>query len=270
MFGNIAKRLSGKNILITGASTGIGYHTAKYLAEAAKGDLKLVLAARRKEKLEALKADLLKEYPSIQVHIDALDVSKIETIAPFLEALPAEFSEIDVLVNNAGKALGLDPIGSVSSKDVEEMFQTNVLGMIQLTQLVVKQMKERNVGDIVQLGSVAGRNPYPGGGIYCASKAALRSFTHVLREELINTKIRVIEIEPGNVATEEFSLVRFKGDQSKADKVYEGTEPLYGTDIAELILFAVSRPENTVIAETLVFASNQASAYHIFRGSLEK
>lgn len=269
MFGNIAQRLSGKTFLITGASTGIGYHTAKYFAEAAKGDLKLVLAARRKEKLEALKADLIKEYPSIKVHIESLDVSKIETIAPFLSGLPTEFSTIDVLVNNAGKALGLDPIGSVDSADVNEMFETNVLGMIQLTQLIVKQMKERNCGDIVQLGSVAGRNPYPGGGIYCATKAALRSFTHVLREELINTKIRVIEVQPGNVATEEFSLVRFKGDQSKADKVYADTDPLYGTDIAELILFAVSRPANTVIAETLVFATNQASAYHIYRGSLD-
>jgi 3-hydroxy acid dehydrogenase / malonic semialdehyde reductase len=270
MFGNIAKRLSGKNILITGASTGIGYHTAKYFAEASKGDIKLVLAARRKQKLEALKADLIKDYPSIQVHIETLDVSKLETIEPFLSGLPEEFKSIDVLVNNAGKALGLDPIGSVDSADVEEMFQTNVLGMIQLTQLVVKQMKEKNSGDIVQLGSVAGRNPYPGGGIYCATKAALRSFTHVLREELINTKIRIIEVEPGNVATEEFSLVRFKGDKSKAEKVYEGTEPLYGSDIAELILFAVSRPENTVIAETLVFATNQASAYHIYRGALDK
>lgn len=270
MFGNIAQRLAGKNILITGASTGIGYYTAKYFAEAAKGNLKLVLAARRKEKLEALKEDLVKDYPEIKVHIDVLDVSKTTTIEPFLKALPQEFSVIDVLVNNAGKALGLDPIGSILPSDVEEMFETNVLGMIQLTQLVVKQMKERNHGDIVQLGSVAGRNPYPGGGIYCATKAALRSFTHVLREELINTKVRVIEIEPGNVATDEFSLVRFKGDHTKRDKVYEGTEPLYGQDIAELILFAVTRPENTVIAETLVFASNQASAYHLYRGSLDK
>lgn len=270
MFGNIAQRLSGKNVLITGASTGIGYHTAKYFAEAAKGDIKLVLSARRKKKLEALQKELVTEYPSIKVHIESLDVSKIETIEPFLKGLPEEFATVDVLINNAGKALGLDPIGNVDTKDVEEMFQTNVLGLIQLTQLVVQQMKERNIGDIVNLGSVAGRNPYPGGGIYCATKAALRSFTHVLREELINTKIRVIEVQPGNVATEEFSLTRFKGDTEKAKKVYEGTQPLYGTDIAELILFAVSRPENTVIAETLVFATNQASAYHIYRGSLDK
>lgn len=265
MFGNIAQRLAGKTILITGASTGIGYHTAKYFAEAAKGDLKLVLAARRVEKLEALQADLQKSYPSIKVHIDQLDVSKLDTIEPFVTNLPKDFATIDVLVNNAGKALGLDQIGTIDSKDVKEMFDVNVLGMIQLTQIVVNQMKERNTGDIVQLGSVAGRNPYPGGGVYCATKAALRSFTHVLREELINTKIRVIEIEPGNVATEEFSLVRFKGDASKAANVYKGTEPLYGEDIAELIVFAVSRAPNTVIAETLVFATNQASAYHIHR-----
>lgn len=270
MFGNIAQRLGGKTILITGASTGIGYHTAKYFAEAAKGDLKLVLAARRREKLESLQSDLQTTYPAIKVHIEQLDVSKPENIEPFLSGLPAEFSVIDVLVNNAGKALGLDQIGAIASEDVKEMFDTNVLGMIQLTQLVVKQMKDRNTGDIVQLGSVAGRNPYPGGGVYCATKAALRSFTHVLREELVNTKIRVIEIEPGNVATDEFSLVRFKGDASKAANVYKDTDPLYGEDIAELIVFAVSRAPNTVIAETLVFATNQASAYHIYRGSLDK
>ncbi|GME79039.1 unnamed protein product [Ambrosiozyma monospora] len=270
IFGNIAQRLAGKNIFITGASTGIGYLTAKYFAEAGAGNIKLILTARRKEKLDALKEDLIKAYPNIKVLTASLDVSKIATIRPFVKDLPKEFSEIDVLVNNAGKALGLDPIGTIDPKDVEEMFSTNVLGMIELTQTVVELMKERNKGDIIQLGSVAGRDPYPGGGIYCATKAALRSFTHVLRKELINTKIRVIEIEPGNVATDEFSLVRFKGDASRAANVYKDTEPLTGEDIAELIVFTATRKENTVIAETLVFGTNQASAFHLYRGPLDK
>ncbi|VEU23608.1 DEKNAAC104766 [Brettanomyces naardenensis] len=265
MFGNIAKRLSGKTVLITGASAGIGKATAQAFTEAANGDIKLVLAARRLEKLNALQAELTSQYPKLKVHPVILDVSKIETIEPFLKALPTEFATIDVLVNNAGKALGLDPIGTIDSQDVDTMFQTNVLGLIQLTQLVVTQMKKRNRGDIIQLGSVAGRNPYPGGGIYCATKAALRSFTHVLREELINTKIRVIEIQPGNVESDEFSLTRFKGDKNRAAKVYEGTEPLTQEDIAELIVFAASRRENTVIAESLIFSTDQASAYHIYR-----
>ncbi len=126
MFGKIAERLAGKNILITGASTGIGYHTAKYFAEAGAGNIKLILTARRLDKLTALKDELKKLYPSIQVYTSALDVSKTETIAPFLRALPNEFSEIDILVNNAGKALGLDQIGDVLESDVNDMFQTMV------------------------------------------------------------------------------------------------------------------------------------------------
>ncbi|QPG73995.1 hypothetical protein FOA43_001312 [Brettanomyces nanus] len=269
MFGNIAKRLAGKTILITGASAGIGKATAQSFAEASNGDIKLVLAARRLEKLDALRDELSAKYPKLKVYPVILDVSKIETIEPFFKGLPQEFGTIDVLVNNAGKALGLDPIGSVNPKDVDVMFQTNVLGMIQLTQLVVAQMKQRNKGDIIQLGSVAGRNPYPGGGIYCATKAALRSFTHVLREELINTRIRVMEIEPGNVESDEFSLMRFRGDKSRAKKVYENSEPLTQEDIAELVVFAASRRENTVIAESLIFGTNQASAYHLYKGSLD-
>ncbi|KAG7825597.1 hypothetical protein KL942_000992 [Ogataea angusta] len=267
MFGKIAERLAGKNILITGASTGIGYSTAKHFAEAGAGNIKLVLTARREDKLKALKEELLKTYPSIKVFIGALDVSKTDQISPFLKSLPEEFSQIDVLVNNAGKALGLDPVGSVDSADVKEMFETNVLGMIELTQLVVRQMKERNKGDIIQLGSVAGREAYPGGSIYCATKSALNFFTSALRKELINTKIRVIEVQPGNVATDEFSLVRFKGDKERAAAVYKDTEPLYADDIAELIVFAATRKENTVLAETLIFGNNQASPFHIYRGS---
>ncbi len=146
------------------------------------------------------------------------------------------------------------------------MFDTNVKGNIAIVQHVLPLFKKKNAGDIVQLGSVAGREPYPGGSIYCATKHALRAFTSALRKELIDTKIRIIEIQPGNVETE-FSDVRFYGDKTKAKKVYEGTEPLYADDIAELIVFYTTRKQNTVVAESLVFATNQASPFHLYRGS---
>lgn len=259
-----AQRLADKVILITGASAGIGESTAREFASAGKGQIKLILTARRVEKLEELKQGLLKEYPNIKVFSGELDVSKTESIQPFFDSLPDEFKEIDILINNAGKALGVDKVGDVSQEDVQEMFQTNVIGMVAVTQAVLPGMKQRNRGDIVQLGSVAGREGYPGGSIYCATKHALRAFTDAMRKELIDTKIRVMEIQPGNVETE-FSVIRFKGDKSKADKVYDGTEPLVASDIAEMIVFNCSRRENTVIAQSLVFATNQASPSHIYR-----
>ncbi|CAM9016350.1 unnamed protein product [Wickerhamomyces anomalus] len=236
-----AKRLQDKTILITGASAGIGEATAIEYAEASNGQIKLVLTARRLEKLESLKSELESKFSEIKVYIAQLDVSQIEEI-------------------------GVDKIGTIRQVDIDTMFQTNVIGMIAVTQAVLPGMKERNSGDIVQLGSIAGRDPYPGGGIYCATKAALRSFTHSLRKELIDTKIRIIEIDPGNVETE-FSKIRFFGDEEKAKKVYEGTEPLVAKDISDLIVFTTTRRENTVIAETLIFATNQASASHLYRAT---
>lgn len=259
-----AARLAGKTVLITGASAGIGEQLALDYADAAQGDIKLVLTARRLDKLDALKQRLQAEHPRVQVLPVRLDVSDLADIDRFFATLPPEFAAIDILVNNAGKAQGLDKIGDIRQQDIDTMFQTNVIGMIAITQKVLPGMKSRDAGDIVQLGSIAGRDPYPGGGIYCATKAALRSFSHSLRKELISTKIRVIEVDPGNVETE-FSKVRFFGDESKAKSVYKGTEPLVAKDISDLILFATTRRQNTVIAETLIFATNQASASHLFR-----
>lgn len=261
-----AKRLQDKVILITGASAGIGEATAIEYAEASNGKIKLVLTARRLEKLESLKKDLESKYSDIKIYIAQLDVSQINDIEKFFKELPIEFSKIDILINNAGKAQGVDKIGTIRQVDIDTMFQTNVIGMIAVTQAVLPGMKERNCGDIVQLGSIAGRDPYPGGGIYCATKAALRSFSHSLRKELIDTKIRIIEIDPGNVETE-FSKIRFFGDEAKAAKVYEGTEPLIAKDISDLIVYTTTRRQNTVIAETLVFATNQASASHLHRST---
>ncbi|CUS20321.1 LAQU0S01e03994g1_1 [Lachancea quebecensis] len=260
-----AERLAGKTVFITGASAGIGQATAQEYLEASEGKIKLILAARRLEKLEEIKAQVSKEFPEAQVHIGQLDVTQTDKIQPFVDNLPEEFKDIDILINNAGKALGSDPVGTIDPSDIQGMIQTNVIGLINVTQAVLPIFKAKNSGDIVNLGSVAGREAYPTGSIYCATKHAVRAFTQSLRKELINTKIRVIEVAPGNVETE-FSLVRYKGDTEKAKKVYEGTQPLYADDIADLIVYATSRKPNTVIADVLVFASNQASPYHIYRG----
>lgn len=259
-----AERLASKIVLITGASSGIGQATAKEFASATSGNIKLILAARREDRLKAFSKQLSDLYPSIKIHSVQLDVSKQESIEPFVKNLPKEFSDIDILVNNAGKALGKDNVGDIEQEDIQGMFQTNVLGLINLTQAVLPIFKSKNSGDIVNIGSIAGRDPYPGGSIYCATKAAVKFFSHSLRKELISTKIRIIEVDPGAVETE-FSLVRFHGDASAAEKVYEGSTPLVAEDIAEIILFATSRKQNTVIAETLVFPNHQASATHNYK-----
>jgi 3-hydroxy acid dehydrogenase/malonic semialdehyde reductase len=258
------QRLTGKTIFITGASSGIGKATALEYANASEGSVKLILAARRLERLQQVEKELKTKYPNLSIFIKELDVSVPGSINPFLESLPQEFKDIDILVNNAGKALGNDKVGNIKQEDISETFDTNVIGLISITQAVLKIFQAKNSGDIVQLGSIAGRDPYPGGSIYCASKAALRSFTEALRKELINTKIRVIEVQPGAVETE-FSIVRNYGDKAKADAIYKGREPLYADDIAELIVFATSRKQNTVLAEMLVFPSDQASASHVYR-----
>lgn len=260
-----AERLAGKTIFITGASAGIGQATALEYLDASNGNVKLILAARRYEKLQELKEKIEKDYPAAKVYIGQLDVTETDKIKPFLDNLPKEFQDIDILINNAGKALGSDVVGNISSADIEGMINTNVIALINVTQAVLPIFKAKNSGDIVNLGSVAGREAYPTGAIYCASKHAVRAFTQSLRKELISTKIRVIEIAPGNVETE-FSLVRYKGDSERAKKVYEGTTPLVAEDIADLIVYATSRKQNTVIADVLVFPTNQASPYHIYRG----
>lgn len=261
-----AERLANKIILITGASSGIGEATAQEFARAANGNISLVLAARREDKLTQVQSQLLREFPQLRIHTSKLDVTKKEQIGPFLTGLPKDFQDIDILVNNAGKALGRSAVGEISDEDMRGMMETNVIGLINMTQALLPLFKEKNAGDIVNLGSVAGKDPYPGGAVYCASKAAVNFFTHSLRKELINTGIRVMEVCPGAVKTE-FSLVRFHGDADAAEKTYDGTTPLTAEDIAEIIVFGCSRRQNTVIAETLVFPSHQASASHVFRRS---
>ncbi|CCE80273.1 Piso0_003383 [Millerozyma farinosa CBS 7064] len=260
----VAQQLDSKILLITGASSGIGEATAREFAAASYGKIKLILTARRENKLIEIAKSIKEEYPDIRIHTAKLDISDTEKIEPFIKGLPEEFSDIDILVNNAGKALGRNYTINTAPQHVDEMFKTNVLGMISMTQAVLPIFKKKNRGDIVNIGSIAARETYPGGSIYCATKASVRSFTSVLRKELINTKIRVIELDPGAVDTE-FFLVRFGGDQEQARKVFDGIEPMSGQDIAEAIIFSVSRKPNTVIAEMLMFPTNQADTYHVYK-----
>ncbi|KAK3716186.1 hypothetical protein LTR37_006631 [Vermiconidia calcicola] len=266
----MGKRLDGKTIVITGASSGIGRSTALEFARTSPKNLKLVLTARRIDKVKELAEDIKKEVgDGVKVHPVKLDVSKADEIRDFVQSLPKEFQDIDVLVNNAGMVKGVDKAGDIKEEDVNVMFDTNVTGLINMTQAVLKVMKKRGEsgqGDIINIGSIAGREPYPGGSIYCASKAAVRSFTDAMRKELIATRIRIIVIDPGQVETE-FSLVRFGGDKDKADAVYKGVTALTGDDIAETIVFCAGRPENVVIADMLVFPNHQAAATVMHRRS---
>jgi len=256
----MGKRLEGKTILITGASSGIGRSTALEFARTSPKNLKLIITARRQDQLQQLAQTIEREVGSgVQVLPVKLDMSQRSEIKSFISSLPKDFQAIDVLVNNAGMVRGVAKAGEIADDDIQIMLDTNVHGLIHMTQAVLQGMKARSEsgqGDIINIGSIAGREGYPGGAIYCATKAAVRSFTEAIRKELIATRIRVVEIDPGQVETE-FSVVRFGGDKAKADAVYKGVTPLTPDDIAETIVFAAGRPENVVIADMLVFPNHQ-------------
>ncbi|OCH95545.1 NAD-P-binding protein [Obba rivulosa] len=263
-----ASRLAGKTVLLTGASAGIGAATAVLFA---KGGSNVILAARRVEALKAVAEACATAHKESGLQqggkfaIVQLDVSDTKQVATLFDKVPEDLRQVDILVNNAGFVLGVDRVGDIAESDIEAMFNTNVLGLISVTQLLVKDFKARNTGHIINLGSVAGRESYPGGSIYCATKYAVRAFTGALLRELVDTKIRVTEIQPGMVETE-FSVVRFRGDKSKADKVYEGIQPLTAEDIAEEIVWAASRPPHVNLAEVFVMPVNQATPTLAYRG----
>ncbi|KAK1909833.1 hypothetical protein P3342_008005 [Pyrenophora teres f. teres] len=264
----MAERLKGKTIVITGASSGIGRSTAVEFARTQPDDLKLILTARREDALKEVAKEISSFASGVKVLPVKLDVSKPEEINNFVGNLPQEFKDIDILVNNAGLVKGVAQAPNISATDISIMFDTNVTGLINMTQAILPIFKARSTpsGDIINIGSIAGREPYQGGSIYCASKAAVRSFTDALRKELIATRIRVMEVDPGQVETE-FSVVRFDGDVEKAKKVYEGVEPLTPEDVAEIVVFAAGRRENVVLADSLVFPNHQAAATVMHRKS---
>ncbi|KAH8806143.1 hypothetical protein F5884DRAFT_710207 [Xylogone sp. PMI_703] len=257
------KRLTGKTIVITGASSGIGKSIAIEFARISPQDLRLILTARRIDALKEVAARITVEVGTgVKILPVKLDVSNAEEVRSFVRHLPEEWRNIDVLVNNAGLAKGLARSPDIAEDDMNIMFSTNVTGLVNMTQAVMPIFLKRpngGQGDIINIGSIAGRDPFPDNSIYCATKAAIRGFTESLRKELIATRIRVIEIDPGQVKTE-FSVVRSYGDKSKADAIYAGCDPLAPDDVAEVVVFAATRRENVVVADTLVVPNYQASS----------
>ena len=240
-----------KIVLITGATSGFGAACARAFAGLG---WKLVLTGRRSELLSQLQQEL---GGSSRVCCVTLDVRDREAVAAAFTALPAEFAEIDLLVNNAGLALGLEPAHEASLDDWDTMVDTNIKGVMYCTRAILPGMVERNRGHVVNIGSIAGSWPYPGGNVYGASKAFVQQFSRNLRADLLGTAVRVTNLEPGMAETE-FSKVRFKGDDGKAQRVYTGTEPLQPVDIAEIVVWAASVPALVNINSIEVMSVHQA------------
>ncbi|WP_413560668.1 SDR family NAD(P)-dependent oxidoreductase [Bdellovibrio sp. HCB209] len=239
--------------LITGATAGIGWATAEALAAQ---NYSLIITGRRLDRLAELEATLHKKFPQIKVIKASFDVSDRFEVSEFMKAHQHDLQNVDVLVNNAGLAKGTEKMQEASLDDWETMIDTNIKGLLFITRGVVEHMVKKNSGHIVNLGSVAGRWTYPGGGVYCATKFAVRALSEGLRMDLLGTKVRVTNIEPGMVHTE-FSFVRFD-DQKKADKVYEGMIPLEPKDVAETIAWCVARPAHVNIQELVIYPTDQA------------
>jgi NADP-dependent 3-hydroxy acid dehydrogenase YdfG len=248
-----------KITLITGATSGIGLACARKFAGAG---YRLILTGRNESRLEEIRAELTAQ--SSEVLTLCFDVREREETEKAIACLPQEWSEIDVLVNNAGLALGLEPEYEGRFDDWETMIDTNIKGLLWMTRLVVPGMVERGRGHIINIGSVAGDAAYAGGGVYCATKAAVKTLSDGLRIDLAPTPIRVTNLKPGLVETN-FSRVRFHGDAKRAEKVYQGIKPLTGDDIADVALYAAQAPAHVQIAEVLILATHQASGSVIAR-----
>ena len=245
---------------ITGASSGIGEACARKFAA---GGYTLLLNARNTTKLQALQQELQTTY-GIEVITLPFDVRDRKAAEEALHQLPAEYQAIDVLVNNAGLALGIDKEYEGTEENYDTMIETNITALLMITRLVVPGMVNRGRGHIINIGSVAGDAAYPGGSVYCATKAAVKVLSDGLRMDLVDTPLRVTNVKPGLVETN-FSVTRFGGDKERADKVYQGIKPLSGDDIADVVYYAASAPEHVQIAEVLVLATHQASGSLVYR-----
>lgn len=247
--------LINKIALITGASSGIGAACAKRLA---KENVKLILAARRLSRLEALVESLKTINPTLECHLVQLDVTDREAVKMAIAQLPHAWQSIDILINNAGLAAGREKIQEANIDDWEAMIDTNVKGLLYMTRSILPVMLKNNHGHIVNIGSVAAHYAYAGGSVYCGSKACVRAISQAMRQDICGSAIRVTEIDPGLVETE-FSLVRFKGNETMAKNVYQGLTPLSPEDVADAVLYSVTRPAHVNISEMILYPTAQAS-----------
>jgi len=248
-----------KTVLITGATSGIGLGCARKFA--ANGD-RLILTARNQQRLEEISNELKKN--GTEVLTLAFDVRNRQEAIKAVNSLPADWQDIDVLVNNAGLALGLEQEYKGDLDDWETMIDTNIKGLLLMTRLIVPRMVERNCGHVINIGSVAGDAAYAGGNVYCATKAAVKALSDGLRIDVADTEVRVTNLKPGLVETN-FSNVRFRGDTERAAKLYQGIVPLTGDDIADVAVYAANAPKHVQIAEVLILATHQASGSVIVR-----
>ncbi len=250
-----------KIVLITGATSGIGEACARTFAQQG---YQLILLARREDRLLKIARELNNQY-GVEIKQVLADVRNKQSLSAALEDLPADWKKVDILVNNAGLSQGLDPIDQGSTDDWDTMIDTNVKGLLYVTKIVSNWMIPQQSGHIVNIGSIAGKEVYPNGNVYCATKHAVDALSKAMRIDLLPHGIKVTEINPGMVETE-FSVVRFKGDEDRAKKVYENLEPLIADDIADAISYVVSRPKHVNINDMLIMPTVQATATIINRG----
>ncbi len=243
--------LKNRTVLITGASAGIGAACARKFAEAGA---RLILAARRLDRLTKLSTDL-----TCEAHLIELDITDRSAVEAAISGLPESFREIDILVNNAGLARGQDKLHEGDIDVWEEMIDTNIKGLLYLSRAVIPGMVERRRGHVINIGSIAGHEVYPGGNVYCATKHAVDALTKGMRIDLVDTPVRVSTVDPGLVETE-FSLVRFDGDSERAAQTYQGYQPLTGDDVADAVVWIADRPAHVQIGELIILPTAQASA----------
>ena len=251
--------MAKKIALITGATSGIGEGCARKFAQ---GGYNLIITGRNTTKLEQLKKEL--EQDGTQVLALAFDVRNREAAKKAVDFLPEAWRNIDVLINNAGLARGLDPEYKGDFDEWDQMIDTNIKGLLTMTRLIVPGMVRRNHGHVINIGSLAGDAAYGGGNVYCATKSAVKALSDGLRIDVAHTKVRVTNVKPGLVETN-FSNVRFRGDTQRASNVYQGIEPLNGDDVADVVFYAASAPEHVQIAEVLVLATHQANSFVVHR-----
>ncbi|WP_069131239.1 SDR family oxidoreductase [Rhodohalobacter halophilus] len=251
------QRLKGKWVLITGATSGIGKACAYHFAEAGSN---LILTGRRKDRLKAISTEI-NEKLAVQISTFAFDVRDRDACKQCVDSIS---QPIDILVNNAGLASGKDPIDQADFDDWDKMIDTNIKGLLSMTRFVSEKMREQNSGHIINIGSIAGHESYPGGSVYCGTKHAVKAITEATKKDLHGTEIRVSAVSPGLVETE-FSEVRFHGDKEAADKVYNNLQPLTADDIAEIVFFTASRPPHVNIMDTIVLPTAQSSSTMVHR-----